>query len=246
MPFSCSIWVWCRRWRAAVVSLAAATTAPRTASTRVRASFKPRSAAAICASSASTASAAWSRSATISSRREASDSRAPAWRSISCARRSAAACAWAARSLDLVDGLAGRLEELLAALDHRAELGLALVPVGHLAGQLVQPLAAGGEGGLLAVQLGGEAGLARGGGGEVALQAGEAGAEQRPAAEQHLLEQAAVLDLLLLVAAGGAGLALERAQRALDLGHDVVQAQQVGGRLLELDLGDALPLPCSG
>ena len=45
---------------------------------------------------------------------------------------------------------------------------------------------------------------------------------------------------LLLPARGARGLALERGARAVDLGHDVREAQQVPARLLELDLGLAL------
>jgi hypothetical protein len=48
------------------------------------------------------------------------------------------------------------------------------------------------------------------------------------------------LGLALLEAARGAGLALERAEVALDLAHDVVEPQEVRRRLLELHLGDLL------
>ena len=143
---------------------------------------------------------------------------------------------------DLLHGLAVGLEELLPALDRwRRARTTFWWRSAMRAGQLVQPLAAGGEGRLVAVEVGGEPGLA--GGGLLdprRVSSARRAASAGPAAEEHLLQQLAILLLLLLVAAGRAGLALERAQGALDLGDHVVEAQQVRGRLLELDLGDAL------
>src|SRR4051794_31807771 len=118
-------------------------------------------------------------------------------------------------------------------------------------GPPVGPLGAGGgasaprragaeEGGLVAMEIGGQRGLAGGGVLDAALELGEAGRQGRPAAEEHGLQELAVLLLFFLIAAGRARLALERAQGPLDLGDHVVEPQEVRHRLLELDLGDAL------
>ena len=141
---------------------------------------------------------------------------------------------------ELLHGQPVGLQELLPPLDQGAELGHLLVALGHAPRQLVQPLAPGGEGGLVAVEVGGEPGLPRGGLLEAGLQLGQPRRQRRPAAEEHGLQQLAILLLLLLVAPRRAGLALERAQGPLDLGDHVVEPQQVRHRLLELDLGDAL------
>ncbi len=90
------------------------------------------------------------------------------------------------------------------------------------------------------MEVGGEGRVAGGGAFERGAEVGEVRGECRPAAEEHSLQQLAILLLLFLIAAGGAGLALERAQGALHFGDDVVEAQQIGGRFLELDLGDPL------
>jgi hypothetical protein len=147
---------------------------------------------------------------------------------------------------DLLDRLAIPLQELLAPLDHRREVGLALVAGRDLPGELVQPLASGGQGRLVAVEVGSERRLPRVGVGDPGGQSGEAAGESAPAAEEDLLQKLPVLRFLLLVAAGGPGLALERAESPLDLGDDVVEPQEVGGRLLELDLGHVLPLLVAG
>ncbi len=141
---------------------------------------------------------------------------------------------------DLLPGLAVRLDELLPALDPRREVGLPLVARRHLAGDRVEPLAAGGERRLVAVERGRQLGLARAGLVDLPAHRGEARSQRVPTPGQHQLEEAAVLPFGLLVAARGARLALERAQRALDLGDDVVEPHEVGGRLLELHLGEPL------
>ncbi len=141
---------------------------------------------------------------------------------------------------DLLHGLAVGLEELLPSLDHGRQLGDPLVALGHEPRQIFQTFAASGEGGLVAVQVGHQGRFTGDGVLQGGTQGREAGGEGGPAAEEHLLQKLPIFLLLLLIAAGGARLALERAQGALYLGDDVVEAQQVGGRLLELHLGDSL------
>ena len=141
---------------------------------------------------------------------------------------------------DLLDRLTVGLEELLPALDRGGELSHLLVPLGHGAGEVVEPLAPLGESGLVAVEIGAEARFAQRGVLDLRAQLVEASGKDRPAAGKDLLQQVAVFDLLLLIAPGGAGLTLEGTEGALDLRDDVVQAQEVGGGLLQLDLGHAL------
>src|SRR6185295_8748629 len=61
---------------------------------------------------------------------------------------------------DLGERFAAPLDELLASLDAGVELGMALVALRDQPAELLEPLAAGGERGLVAVQVGGQAGLA--------------------------------------------------------------------------------------
>ena len=147
---------------------------------------------------------------------------------------------------DLPPALAVGLEELLAPLDHGGEVGLALVAVGHLAGQVVEGLPPGRQRRFVAGEVGGQPGLVVGAGRQLLAQRRQPLGGERPAPGEHLAEQLPVLALLLPVAAGGAGLALERAEGALDLGDDVVEPQQVGPRLFELDLGDPAPRLVAG
>ncbi len=142
--------------------------------------------------------------------------------------------------VDLGDRAPGAGEELLAPGDGGAELGLAARLLGELRGEPVDLLAQLGELGLLAVDVGGEVGLPRLrlAEGDAALR--ELAREARPAPAEDRTVERLPLRLALLEAARGPRLALERAQVALDLAHDVVEAQEVRRRLFELQLGDLL------
>ncbi len=148
--------------------------------------------------------------------------------------------------VELGGALAGALEEFLAAFDGGGQLGVGLVAGAQLLGMLVEQLAAVHQLGFALVQLGEQGRFAVGGVPQAGLEAVEPALLEGPAAEQDPVQQLAVFLVDLLVAAGGAGLALERAQRAVELGDDVVDAQQVGEGLLELDLGDPLALAVAG
>ncbi len=112
--------------------------------------------------------------------------------------------------------------------------------LGELCRQAVETLAQFRELGLLAVNRGGEVGLPglRLAEGDAALR--ELAREARPAAAEDGPVQGLPLRLTLLEAARSSGLALQGAQVAFDLADDVVEAQEVRRRLLELHLGDLL------
>ncbi len=109
-----------------------------------------------------------------------------------------------------------------------------------LGSEPVDVFAIGTERRFVAMQRGGDLGVGVGGLGELRTKGRQALVERVALAHQHGGEQVARLRFVLAVAIGGIGLALERAQRALEFTDDVVESLQVAGGVLELEFGEPL------
>ena len=147
---------------------------------------------------------------------------------------------------DFSESAAGAVDLCLTSLDHREQLRLALVRAHGVLGAGFDHLLAGGELRVSPCEFSQQVGLAvrflLQGRGQIV----QVGPKENPALPEHLVEQVAVGLPALSEATGRVCLPFQGAQSTLHLGDDVVETEQGGGRVLELERRQALAVLVAG